>query len=119
MKPKTKIIPPQSPAMGPDVGENDLFPRCQHPDERSARQFFNDLGMKVIEKRMESGDSRFDMRNFNSGRRVQIVCLQDGQIFKSMGAAERYYRLIPGAIQKKTGNLRHVRSANLWFEVLG
>jgi len=100
-----------------DIGDNPIFPRGDHPDNRSAKEFFSDLGINLIEKKLRSGDARFDMRSINSGRKLMCKCLEDGEIFKSIRMAERFYKLNPGSVSKLKGTLRFARKKGMWFEV--
>lgn len=85
MKPKSKIIPPQSPSMGPDVGENDLFPRCQHPDNRTIREAVTAIRMKLGMKPIKYNDKwypRESTRPYRSNMKP-VLCLDTGVVYAS------------------------------------
>lgn len=84
MKPKNKIITPQSPSMGPDVGENDLFPRCQYPDERTSREAWLAIEQKL---NLTSKPRKWYPAKKGLGYRKPVKCITTGEEFAGLRQA--------------------------------
>ena len=98
--------------------DTDLFPRGQHPDKRTAKEWFADMGINVIEKKLLSGDAVWYPKSFSRGSKSPVRCLNDGKEFISMAQAERFYGLPASAIGKIHGKIRSIKRRGLKFEVL-
>jgi len=73
-----------------DNPKTDLFPRCQHPDTRTAKEFFQILRIKQ-RKRILSG-------NPNWGPARAIICNETGLIYESVSDAARKIGINKGSI---------------------
>lgn len=103
--PKVDSYHGETPA--PDT-HNDLFPRGQHPDERSDREFLRDMENKMFKRKYES-------RKPNS---IPVMCITDGRTYAGVRIAEKAYRIHPGNLGKHLrgeSNYRHVNGLRFKF----
>jgi len=76
----------------------DLFPREQHPDERTAKEFFADMEKKNFKR-------KFVEKVINEARvrypnRKPIICLTTGEVFEGVNLAARKYDLANGNLNR-------------------
>jgi hypothetical protein len=71
--------------------DNFLFPREQHPDTRTAKEFFRDLEDKLFIKRYEEKAKREYLKG-------SIMCIQNGRIFNSAREAEEALGITRGGV---------------------
>jgi hypothetical protein len=89
------------------INDNDkcaVFPRCQHPDTRSNKDFLRELENRLFIKRIEDKAKR-------AYRDSKVMCIQTGEVFESAADADNKLGLTRGA----TSNvLRGVRKLANW-----
>jgi hypothetical protein len=91
---------------------NDLFPRGQHPDERSNKQFCIDMGWRKSERTGRWYPNK--KVNF-----MRIICLTTGKEYKSIRQAAKELNLDNGAIGKHiAGDINYTHVGGLKFERL-
>lgn len=81
----------------------DLFPRGEHPDERTAKEFFRDMENKIFKRKYES-------RKPNT---VPVICITDGRTYAGVRIAEKAYGIHPGNLGK------HLRGERSYGHVKG
>jgi hypothetical protein len=78
---------------------NDLFPREQHPDTRTAKEFFRDLKIKQIEK----GYKKRAKSNLGPVPKP-VICITTQQTFDGLVIASDYFGINRGQLSHHLNN---------------
>jgi len=77
-----------------------LFPREQHPDTRSAQEFFRDMAMKQYLKKLQKKPKRTNFFTISK----PVVCVTTGETFVSVTAAANAHGINKGIVSKHINN---------------
>jgi len=95
-----KIIRETYPSMTAHTERDCIFPREQHPDTRTAQEFFRDMAMKQYLKKLENKPKRTNFFAISK----PVVCITTGETFVSVTAAANAHGINKGIISKHINN---------------
>jgi len=93
-----------------------LFPRGDHPDNRTAKQFFEDMDRKNFKRKFVDkviGEARIKYPN-----RKPVICLTTGDVFEGINLAEAHFGIARGNLGKHLkgdDQYRHVKGLRFKF----
>jgi len=96
MKSKPTVIRETFPSHTAVTERDCLFPREQHPDNRTAQQFFRDMAFKQF---MKSKKPKQKVRDFFTISKP-VVCITTGETFVSVTAAANAHGINKGQLSK-------------------